>query len=130
MASLEKFSDAPTVLVVEDEVLIRMGVVAAFEDAGFVVLEANDAAQAVALLRASRVRRIDFLFTDVNMPGAMNGLLLSLHTREHWPWISLIVTSGRLQKSLGEMPANTRFFQKPYEVDGVVDHIRETAWAA
>ena len=130
MASPEKVPDAPTVLVVEDEALIRLGIVDAFDDAGFIVLAANDAAQAVVFLQATRARRIDFLFSDVNMPGAMDGLLLAFHTREHWPWISLIVTSGRLQKTFGEMPTNTRFFQKPYDLGRVVDHIRETAWAA
>jgi two-component system, response regulator PdtaR len=130
MASPEKFSDAPTVLVVEDEALIRLGIVDVFDDAGFIVLAAKDAAEAVVLLQAARARRIDVLFSDVNMPGVMDGLLLALHAREHWPWISLIVTSGWLRKGLGEMPANTRFFQKPYDLGHVVDHIRETAWAA
>ncbi|MDB5393735.1 MAG: response regulator receiver protein [Rhodospirillales bacterium] len=116
------------VVVVEDEVIIRMVVADAFDEAGFEVLEANHSEEAVSILE-TEAARVHALFTDVHMPGEMNGIMLAHHTRLHWPWISLLVTSGLALPTDVEMPEGTSFIAKPYKVDHVVRHIREIAQA-
>ena len=118
--------DASVVLVVEDEPLIRLVLVEAFEEAGFEVLDAFDGDQAVGILEKN-ANRIRAIFSDVNLPGSMNGVLLARHTRMHWPWIGVVLASGRPKPEESAMPDNTRFFQKPYEVGAVVRHLREIA---
>ena len=111
------------VLVVEDEVLVRSLAVDFFAEMGFDVVDAPDADIAIRILRieAARVR---VLFTDVQMPGPMDGLMLAHHARRNWPWIGLVVTSGLLAGGLEQLPADTRFFRKPYELAAIADHIR------
>ncbi|MEG3164177.1 response regulator [Sphingomonas sp. PB2P19] len=100
------------VLVVEDEPLLRMLAVDMIEDAGFIALEAEDADEAVRILESRGDIRI--VFTDVDMPGSMNGALLAVCIRRRWPPIHLIITSGHhLQGDLA-MPCDSIFFQKPY----------------
>jgi two-component system, response regulator PdtaR len=117
------------VIVVEDEPLIRMILTEALLEDGFDVLEATHAREAVMILEAEAIR-IHVLFTDVNMPGDMDGLALAHHARAHWPWISLLVTSGRAYPKANAMPDGTRFIAKPYELDHVIRHIREMHAAA
>ena len=81
------------VMVVEDEEVIRTMASEFMADAGFEVLEAPDADTAVRLLQ-TEAERVHVLFTDLRMPGAMDGLMLAHHTRRNWPWIDLVVTSG------------------------------------
>ena len=64
------------------------------------------------------------LFTDIVMPGEMNGLELAHHARTHWPWIAQLITSGRGAPALNTFPVGSRFLQKPYEIDNVVAHVR------
>jgi CheY-like chemotaxis protein len=116
----------PVVVVVEDEVLIRMVLVDALTDAGFAVLEASHSAQALTFLEA-QAAEIDVLFTDISMPGDMDGLDLAHHARQHWPWIRLLITSGRGYPLLASMPAGSRFLAKAYNVDNVIAHVRELA---
>ena len=99
------------VIVVEDEVLIRMLAVETLEEAGFIVLEAKHAAAALDLLE-SKAETIVVLFTDINMPGNMDGLGLAHYVREHWPWIGQLITSGRLVPALDGFPARSRFLKK------------------
>lgn len=101
-----------TVLVVEDEPLLRMLAVDMVEDAGFVVLEAGDADEAVRILE--RRGDIGIVFTDVDMPGSMNGTGLALCVRLRWPSVQLIITSGHYMPSELAMPSDSVFFQKPY----------------
>jgi two-component system, response regulator PdtaR len=117
---------APLVVVVvaEDETLIRMMAVDALTEAGFVVVEAGHSADALAILTA-RPNGIHALFTDIHMPGSMNGLALAHHVHDHWPWIALIVTSGQAQPLAAEMPEGSRFLSKPYDPVHVVKHVRE-----
>jgi DNA-binding NtrC family response regulator len=114
------------VLVVEDEPQLRIALADAFEDAGFTVIEASDGDCAVRILEqnANRVRAV---FSDVNLSGSMNGVLLAKHARMHWPWIGVILASGRPKPDEGAMPENTRFFSKPYDLEAIVDHLRELA---
>jgi DNA-binding NtrC family response regulator len=103
----------PIVLVVEDEPLLRMYAVSIVEDAGFTAVEAANADEAVAILDART--DIGIVFTDIDMPGSMNGLRLSQAIRRRWPPIELILTSGHFTLPYAEMPARGVFFGKPYD---------------
>jgi len=117
-------SDRPiVVLVVEDEALVRMTAADFFVESDFVVLEADDANSALQILQRE-ANRLHVLFTDVTMPGSIDGLMLARHTRRIWPWMHLIVTSARVTWGPGELPENTRFFAKPYELPLIDSHIR------
>ena len=94
------------VLVVEDEVVLRMAVSAHLRNAGFVVVEAVDAQEAVELLRANR--RIQLVFSDITMPGTMDGDQLAEWISERYPAIRILLTSGISQR--GRQP----FIAKPY----------------
>ncbi len=115
------------ILVVEDEVIIRMGAVALLEDAGFAVLEAGNAHDAVAILEGRNDIRA--IFTDVNMPGTMDGMKLARMVRGRWPPIHLIVTSG-LVAAERDLPHGGRFIRKPYDPEQVVAAVRELLGAA
>jgi CheY-like chemotaxis protein len=117
------------VIVVEDEPMVRMAAVRAFEDAGFEVLEGKNAQVALLILKTEG-GRIQALFTDVEMPGAMDGLMLAQRIHQDWPLISVMVASGRVSPCAAEMPEGSRFFKKPYDLAHVVAHIRERAVAA
>lgn len=112
------------VLVVEDEIIIRMLIVGLLADAGFHVLEIDHTDLALAVLE-SKATDIHVLFTDIHVPGAMNGLELAHHASRQWPWIALLITSGKANPRLEEMPPESRFLPKPYDPDHVVSHVRE-----
>lgn len=103
----------PVVLVVEDEPLLRMYAVDIVEQAGFVAVEARSADEAIALL----VERPDIriVFTDIDMPGSMNGLRLAAAIRDRWPPIEIILTSGHVTVGAQDIPARGLFFSKPYD---------------
>jgi CheY-like chemotaxis protein len=112
-------SPAPTVvLVVEDEMLLRMRAVDMVEDAGFIPLEAVDADQAVAILESRS--DIALLFTDIQMPGSMDGLRLAHAVHDRWPPIKIILVSGKLKLANIEIPADSRFFGKPFEAKDMI----------
>jgi two-component system, response regulator PdtaR len=112
------------IIVVEDEGLIRMMAAEALTEAGFTVVEVAYAAEALVILQ-DQAHSIGALFTDVHMPGTMDGLQLAHHVRRIWPWIALLVASGQAQPGTAEMPLGCRFLAKPYEPQHVVTHIRE-----
>jgi two-component system, response regulator PdtaR len=101
------------VLVVEDEPIIRMNAVDMLEDAGFEVLEAANADAALALLEA-RSHKIAALFTDIHMPGSMDGMALIALVAERWPHIRPFVTSGHTTLRDADIPDHGRFLAKPY----------------
>jgi CheY-like chemotaxis protein len=101
------------VLVVEDEMLLRMRAIDMVEDAGFTSVEAVDADQAVAILESRS--DIALLFTDIQMPGSMDGLKLAHAVHKRWPPIKIILVSGQLKLANIDIPANSRFFGKPLE---------------
>lgn len=102
----------PIVLIVEDETLIRMIAVDAFLDAGFEVLEAEPSAAALLIHRGAA--RVHVLFTDVNMPGAMNGIDLAEHLKAAEPDLHVIITSALpILRPVGHLPAT--FMTKPYD---------------
>ena len=102
------------VLVVEDEVLIRMMAVAVAEDAGFEALSAATADEAIKILEFRSDIRL--VFTDVNMPGSMNGLRLAHAVRGRWPPVELLVTSAVSNITAKDLPERGRFLAKPYDV--------------
>jgi CheY-like chemotaxis protein len=100
------------ILIVEDETLIRLGAIQIAEDEGFEVIEAANADEAIEVLeRRSDIRVI---FTDIHMPGSMDGLKLAHAVRHRWPPIKIIVTSGRDHPNEQDLPDGGRFFPKPY----------------
>lgn len=101
-----------TVLVVDDEPIIRMDLADLVRDSGYIVLEAANADEAITLLEAHGAIRI--LVTDIEMPGSMNGLKLASAVRKRWPPVAIIVTSGRILPANAELPSATSFLGKPY----------------
>ncbi len=116
-------SVAPAVvLVVEDEMLLRMRAVDMVEDAGFTSVEAVDADEAVAILESRS--DIALLFTDIQMPGSMDGLKLAHAVHERWPPIKIILVSGQLKLANIDIPADSRFFGKPLEAKEMIAEMR------
>jgi two-component system, response regulator PdtaR len=115
-------STKPVVLVVEDEPLVLADAVSIIEDAGYQVIEAQNADEAIAILHARSDIRL--VFTDIEMPGSMDGLKLARVVREKWPPVELIVTSGRRILGAEEMPARGTFLGKPYTAKQVVDAVK------
>ncbi|WP_349631217.1 response regulator [Bradyrhizobium sp. AUGA SZCCT0222] len=111
------------VLVVEDEMMLRMRVVDMVEDAGYVPVEAVDADEAMAILRSRS--DIALMLTDVQMPGSMNGLQLAHAVRENWPPIKIILASGQLKLSGSDIPLDSRFFGKPLQSDEIIAEMHE-----
>jgi CheY-like chemotaxis protein len=114
---------APVILVVEDEALVRLAAVGMLEDAGFCMIEAASGDQALELLATDS--DVQLLFTDVTMPGAIDGLALARQVRDRWPHIAIMVVSAKRMPQTGELPLGSRFEQKPYCPDTVVRHARE-----
>lgn len=102
---------SPIVLVVEDEMLLRMRAVDMVDDAGYASVEAVDADEAFAVLKSRS--DIALLFTDIQMPGSMDGLQLAHVVHKHWPSIKIIIVSGKLELSGSDIPPDSRFFGKP-----------------
>ena len=114
---------APVILVVEDEALVRLAAVGMLEDAGFRMIEAVDGDQALELLAAHS--DIQLLFTDVTMPGTIDGLALARHVRDRWPHIAIMIVSAKQMAHAEQLPAGCRFERKPYSPDTMVRHARE-----
>lgn len=113
----------PVVLVVEDEMLLRMRAVDMVEDAGYTSVEAVDADEAVTILEARS--DIALLFTDIQMPGSMDGLRLAHAVHERWPPIKIILVSGALNLVNSDIPADSRFFGKPLEAKEMIAEMQE-----
>jgi DNA-binding NtrC family response regulator len=111
-----------TILIVEDDQLLKMLTVDTVEDAGFLALEASNADEAIAILAARP--DIVMLLTDVSMPGSMDGLKLAHAVHVRWPHIKIVVVSARGDISAADLPAHGRFFRKPYRADVMVSAIQ------
>jgi len=110
------------VLVVEDEMLLRMRAIDMVEDAGFTSIEAVDADQAIAILESRS--DIALLFTDIQMPGRMDGLGLAHTVHDRWPPIKIILVSGQLKLTESDIPADSHFFGKPLESTAMIAEMR------
>src|SRR3954465_1037114 len=102
----------PVVLIVEDELLLRIDAAEMIKAAGFEVLEAGNADEAIEILEARR--DITVVFTDIQMPGSMDGLKLARAVRGRWPPIKIVATSGHVRISEADLPEGGRFLTKPY----------------
>jgi two-component system, response regulator PdtaR len=112
----------PTILVVEDDALVRMHGMVVLEEAGFTVLEAADADEALLILDG--LIAVDLLFSDIDMPGSMNGLDLACLVHERWPCMHLMLTSGHHRLTPGQLPAAGKFLPKPWAQDVLVRQVR------
>lgn len=113
-----------TILVVEDELLIRMSSVATLEDAGFWVLEAQNSAEALAVLACHS--EVSIMMTDVRMPGHINGLELVARVQIDHPTIRSIVVSGHTTAMDASNAGAIGFLPKPYMADTLLQAVRDT----
>lgn len=123
MMVLDHSSIPAVVLIVEDEMLLRMRAVDMVEDAGYTSVEAVDADEAVAILESRS--DIALLFTDIQMPGSMDGLKLAHAVHERWPPIKIILVSGQLKLSKSDIPPNSRFFGKPLGASQMIAEMQD-----
>lgn len=111
------------ILLVEDEPLLRMATHDDLVVAGFDVIDAPNADEAIEILQ--RRSDIDAVFTDIDMPGSMDGLRLAAVVRDRWPPIKLIVTSGRKTPETNELPPGVPFVAKPFLPERIVSSLNE-----
>ena len=110
------------ILVVEDEALVRMNGVDILEDAGYSVLEAASAGEALAILE--KAPQIKLLFNDVDMPGVMDGFELAELVHSQWPKIRLLLTSGHHEISEADLPDRGKFVPKPYSGSAIISEVK------
>ena len=113
---------SPKVLVVEDEMVLRMRAVDIVEDAGFTPVEAVNADEALSILESRS--DISLLFTDIQMPGSIDGLKLAYAVHKRWPSIRIILVSGQVSLADADKPTNSRFFGKPLEVKQIIAELQ------
>jgi two-component sensor histidine kinase/ActR/RegA family two-component response regulator len=112
----------PNVLVVEDEMILRMRAVDIVEDAGYCPVQAVNADEAISILESRS--DISLLFSDIQMPGTMDGLKLAHAVHNRWPAIKIVLVSGHVKPSEAERPADSRFFRKPLAVDEMISQLQ------
>lgn len=113
------------VLVVEDEFLIRMHAVALAEEAGHTVIAAESADAAISILETRR--DVEIVFSDVHMPGTMDGMKLLEVIRERWSPIRLVLTSGKIPRGEASLPGGSVFLAKPYGFDALSGALSQAA---
>jgi CheY-like chemotaxis protein len=121
--SLIPAESATNVLVVEDEMVLRMRAVDIVEDAGFAAVEAVNADEALSILESRS--DISLLFSDIQMPGSMDGLKLAHAVHDRWPAIKIVLVSGQIESFDIDKPAESRFFGKPLEVKRMIAELQE-----
>jgi len=102
---------------------IRMVAVDALEERGFAILEACDAREALDILQ--RTPSIALIFTDINMPGKIDGLDLATVVAKRWPDIEIIVTSGGVRLEPADIPDSGKFLPKPYAIEQLIALVRK-----
>ena len=115
-------TEVPNVLIVEDEMMLRMRAVDIVEDAGFHSVEAVNADEAMSILESRS--DISLLFTDIQMPGSMDGLKLAHTVHNRWPGIKIILVSGQVKPSEAERPVDSRFFGKPLGMQQMITELQ------
>ena len=113
------------VLVVEDDATQRWFGMRMVEDARFEAIEAGNADEAVRILESRKDIRI--AFTDINVPGSMDGMKLAACIRDRWPPVEIILTSGEFGEKDVTLPARGLFFPKPYDPNAVSEAMRRMA---
>jgi len=116
-------SKRPVVLIVEDESLVRMDAADMLGDAGFDVIEAGNADEAIVILESAPA--IAAVFTDIQMPGSMDGVKLAAAVRRRWPPVKILATSGLTGVNENNLPSGSRFLRKPYSAAQIVGALRE-----
>jgi DNA-binding NtrC family response regulator len=113
----------PSVLIAEDEALIRFALSDCLADRGFRVFEAGCTTEAIDVLEAEP--EIDVVFTDIRMPGPLNGIDLAKWVHEHRPGLAIVLTSGDARRAdvAAAVQPNEPFITKPYDLDEVADTI-------
>jgi two-component system, response regulator PdtaR len=114
-------SSPPVIVLVEDERLLRMASSDLLDERGYQVIEAEDADAALAIMEARPDVRL--LFTDIQMPGSMDGMELARMVHENWPKVKLLLTSGNLRPSTAEIPDHGHFLSKPYRGREVIEEV-------
>lgn len=115
-------SARPTILVVEDEALLRLVIADELRDAGFAVVEANDGGEAIDVL--TKQLPVDLLFTDIRMPGDLSGWDLAEQARDLRPNIPVIYATGFSDDAPRLVPG-ARLFKKPYRASTIIDAAHE-----
>lgn len=110
-------------LIVEDEILLRMHASEVIEDSGFDVIEAKNADDAISILEHRN--DIVLIFTDIDMPGSMDGLKLAHFVKGRWPPIKIIATSGHVRITSNDLPEGGHFIPKPYKATQIADAIHQ-----
>lgn len=113
----------PIALVVDDEPLILMDTSDMISDEGYAVIEASSADEAFAFLESHP--SLQLLFTDVQMPGQLNGFELARMVQERWPHIHVVVASGAARPGPDDLPSNASFIAKPISAELVREVLRE-----
>ena len=116
----------PIVVLVEDEFLIRTLMAEVLAEAGFEVWEATHALEALALMEAHWFK-VSLLFTDIHMPGQMDGIALVQHVSRNWPNVPLLLSSGKARLAAADLPPKCHFVPKPYDVQQTVERVRVLA---
>jgi len=110
-------------LVVDDDPLVLLVSCMILEEAGYRFFEAGDVEEALGVLRQNGAL-VSLLFTDVEMPGTSNGFDLARQVAQDWPNITIVVASGRVAPSPGDLPATATFLSKPFTAEVVLEHLR------
>ncbi len=122
--SVSASESRPVVLLAEDEALVRMYNADVLDEAGFRVVEAGNAEEAIALFEARPDIRI--VVTDVEMPGSKNGFDLARHVTDKRPLVGVLIVSGRVRPAEDELPDDSRFLAKPYSPDELLREVDAT----
>ena len=117
-------SSSPCALVVDDDAVILCDATAILEEAGFKVITAMHAEEALQHL-SENGRQLTVLFTDVEMPGPIDGFGLARHTAQSWPEVAIIVASGRRSPGLGDLPEKATFIGKPFSAELIHGHLHK-----
>ncbi len=118
-------STVPFALIVDDDPIILMDLDGILNEAGFRCYEADNRDAAIVML-PEYAADITLLFSDVEMPGDTNGFALARHVAETYPWIEIVIASGRVRPETGDMPDRATFIGKPFSVQMVHSHLRKT----
>lgn len=121
-------SGRAVVLIVEDDTLLRMHAAEMIEEAGFHVLEAENADAAIHVLESRT--DVGIVFTDIDMPGSMNGLKLAQAVADRWPPIRILATSGHFGIHDGDLPLDGQFIAKPYRAHQIINTLQALAGLA
>jgi CheY-like chemotaxis protein len=111
----------PTILVAEDNPLLRLNTLELLEEHGYTVVEAGNSEEALKVMESRNDVRL--LFTDIQMPPGVDGLQLAREVHKRWPKVILVVTSGQVQPARAEIVDDGRFIQKPYRPKDLLDSI-------